>query len=51
MALEVLDASPALQTDLSYGPAELFCVDACMGQFYSLTLSLLPWIAHRTRLC
>ena len=24
MALEVLGASPALRTDLSYGPAELF---------------------------
>ena len=47
----VLGALPALQMDLSYGPAELFCVDAYMEQFSSLMLSLLPWIVHCTRVC
>ena len=38
MALEVLGVSPALRTDLNYGPQNFSCVDACTGQFSSRML-------------
>ena len=51
MALEVLGASPALRTDLSYGPAELFLRRRVHGTVFQPDASLFSWIDHCTRPC